>query len=155
MASMFQRKLKPVLTDVCAGAAFLFSSVALANNVYGDVSLGGLITPGVYGQVNISNYPPPPIIYQQPVLIAPPPRHVAYQPVYMYVPQGQYQHWSRHCGAYNACSKPVYFVRDGHGGGYRHNRGFRERHEHGERHGWGRGRGRGRGHGHGHGRHDD
>jgi hypothetical protein len=151
MTPQLRSKLKVALVLLSSGVTALFSSAAFANNLYGDVSLGGLITPGVYGQVNISNYPAPPVIYQQPVLIAPPPRQIAYQPVYMYVPPGHYKHWSRHCGGYNACSRPVYFVREGRGGGYGYDRGYRQHREHGEGHG----RGHGKGHGRGHDRHDD
>ena len=54
-------------------------------------------------------------------------------PVYVRAPQYQYGNWRRYCGLYNACARPVYFVRDdwyrdvyapryhqehGHGNGY-------------------------------------
>ena len=34
------------------------------------------------------------------------------QPVYMWVPPRHGKKWDRHCGRYNACGVPVYFVRD-------------------------------------------
>jgi hypothetical protein len=34
------------------------------------------------------------------------------QPVYLHVPPGHEKHWSKHCGKYGACGRPVYFVRE-------------------------------------------
>ena len=33
------------------------------------------------------------------------------EPVYLYVPAGQVRRWSRYCDRYDACGRPVYFVR--------------------------------------------
>jgi hypothetical protein len=71
--------------------------------------LSGEVAPGVYGQVQIGNERPPPLVYAQPMLIepqaAPPP------PVYLHVPPGHAKNWRKHCREYNACNRPVYFVR--------------------------------------------
>ncbi|HEY4970481.1 MAG TPA: hypothetical protein VII35_11290, partial [Steroidobacteraceae bacterium] len=52
---------------------------------------------------------PPPVVYAQPMLIepqaAPPP------PIYLHVPPGHAKNWRVHCHEYNACNRPVYFVR--------------------------------------------
>ncbi len=32
--------------------------------------------------------------------------------MYMRVPPGHAKKWSKHCAAYNACGRPVYFVQD-------------------------------------------
>jgi len=40
------------------------------------------------------------------------PRYRAYAPVYIRAPRDHYRNWGRYCGRYNACSRPVYFVRD-------------------------------------------
>jgi hypothetical protein len=73
------------------------------------VILSGQVAPGVYGQVQIGNERPPPVVYAQPLLIepqaAPPP------PVYLHVPPGHARNWRKHCREYNACNRPVYFVR--------------------------------------------
>jgi hypothetical protein len=37
---------------------------------------------------------------------------VAAPPIYLHVPPGHEKHWSKHCAQYNACGRPVYFVRD-------------------------------------------
>ena len=66
---------------------------------------------GYYGSINLGNLRAPPVIYQQPMIID---RSVQYsgQPMYMRVPPGHAKKWSKHCGAYNACGRPVYFVQD-------------------------------------------
>ncbi len=72
-----------------------------------SVSVG---QPGFYGRIDIGNVPPPQVIYAQPIIIqrvAQPP-----QPVYLRVPPGHAQKWSKHCQKYDACGRPVYFVKD-------------------------------------------
>ena len=73
------------------------------------VMLSGQVAPGVYGQVQIGNDRPPPIVYAQPVLIEP--QAASSPPVYLHVPPGHARNWRRHCREYNACNRPVYFVR--------------------------------------------
>ena len=66
--------------------------------------------PGFYGHIDIGDFPAPAVIYSQPVVIQPVP--MAGPPLYLRVPPGHYKHWNRHCAEYNACGRPVYFVRD-------------------------------------------
>lgn len=68
--------------------------------------------PGVYGRVDIGRLPQPTLVMPQPVIIAPRPVAVAPQPVYMWVPPGHRKNWGKHCGRYDACGVPVYFVSD-------------------------------------------
>ena len=68
--------------------------------------------PGVYGRIDIGRFPQPVVVVPQPVIIAPQPVGVVVQPVYVWVPPGHRKKWSKHCGRYNACGVPVYFVRD-------------------------------------------
>jgi hypothetical protein len=99
-------------------SAILFSvvlgSAAPLSNA-GDVSVGvtisGEITPGVYGRVDISNRPPPPLVYATPVVIVRPPPRVVLQPIYLHVPPGHARNWGKHCAEYQACNRPVYFVK--------------------------------------------
>jgi len=35
----------------------------------------------------------------------------AHEPVYLYVPPGQLRRWTEHCAKWQACERPVYFVR--------------------------------------------
>ena len=82
---------------------------ALAADVGVSVSVG---QPGFYGRIDIGSAPPPVLIYPQPVVIQkvyvaqPPP------PLYLHVPPGHAKKWSKHCHKYDACSRPVYFVKD-------------------------------------------
>src|ERR1044072_5980603 len=67
--------------------------------------------PGFYGRIDIGDYVPRPVVYApQPVIIAPAPAYV--EPVSLRVPPGHRKHWARFCGRYNACNRPVLFVRD-------------------------------------------
>ena len=70
--------------------------------------------PGVYGRIDIGQYPQPAVIVSQPVVVRQP--RVVYgpapQPVYLWVPPGHQKNWAKHCGRYNACGVPVYFVRE-------------------------------------------
>jgi hypothetical protein len=91
-----------------ASAILLYSMQAHAQTNMGvSVSVGD---PGFYGTIDIGNYPRPEVVYVRPVVIAPQP--VAMAPIYMHVPPGQARHWSRYCDQYDACGRPVYFVRD-------------------------------------------
>lgn len=83
---------------------------ALAQTSVG-VSIG-INQPGVYGRIDIGNFPQPQLIYAQPVIINRPVQYVQQQPVYLYVPPGHQKNWAKHCGRYNACGQPVYFVKE-------------------------------------------
>lgn len=73
----------------------------------------GVGEPGFYGQINIGGaYPAPQVINPQPVVIQPAPEYVGAAPVYLYVPPEHQRDWHRWCFHYNACGRPVYFVRD-------------------------------------------
>lgn len=105
----------------------------------------GINQPGVYGQINIGNYPPPRVINQQPIVNLQSPVR---EPLYMYVPPGHQKHWEKHCQSYNACGRPVYFVRedwvreryseehqgyDGREEGHGRGKGERKKHKHEDR----------------------
>ncbi len=68
--------------------------------------------PGFYGRIDIGNVPAPQVIYPQPIIVQQ--VHVAQppQPIYLRVPPGHAKKWSKHCQKYDACNRPVYFVRD-------------------------------------------
>jgi hypothetical protein len=94
---------------VIAILAVLAAGSSYADGLDVRVMLSGQVVPGVYGQVNIGNASPPPVVYAQPVVIeaqsAPPPA------IYLHVPPDHARNWRKHCREYNACNRPVYFVR--------------------------------------------
>lgn len=81
-----------------------------AANVDVGVSIG-ISQPGVYGRIDIGRFPQPQVIVAQPVIIGRP-VVVHPEPVYLWVPPGHQKNWRKHCGRYNACGVPVYFVQD-------------------------------------------
>lgn len=79
-----------------------------------DVDVGVSVQigqPGFYGRIDIGDAPRPRLIYAEPVVIHRAPR-VVYEPVYLRVPPGHERNWRKHCSRYEACGRPVYFVRD-------------------------------------------
>ena len=90
-------------------AVSLLVCAASAEAQYANVIISGEIKPGVYGRVEIGNAPPPVLVYPEPVVIVKESRVV--QPVYLHVPPGHAKKWSKHCHKYNACNRPVYFVK--------------------------------------------
>jgi hypothetical protein len=145
-------------------AAAAFPALAQTNV---SISVG---QPGFYGRVDIGDFAPQPVLYApQPVIVRQTPYYAA-EPVYLRVPPGHRKHWAKFCGRYDACGRPVLFVRDEwytntyvpryrehfHGGGRRPDVRVVERVEYREvDRGYDRGPGRweehGRGHGHGEG----
>ena len=89
----------------------LASLSAHAGTAIINLSVGGEISPGVYGQVQFGNAPPPPVFYPQPMIIVRQPARMAVEPIYLHVPPGHAKNWAKHCRAYNACNRPVFFVR--------------------------------------------
>lgn len=90
--------------------AFAFAASAEAADVGVSISVG---QPGFYGHIDIGNFPKPELVFPKPVVIAPLPAGVTPpSPVYIHVPPGHEKKWKKHCHKYNACDRPVYFVRD-------------------------------------------
>ena len=137
---------------LAAGAGLL---LGLAGNVawaqsYVNATVDGQLAPGVYGRIQIRSGGPPPLIYAEPVIIQRPPVAVHRSPIYMYVPPGHAKNWAKHCGRYNACGQPVYFVKEPgsrppkRGGHHAGPHGDDHRHGHrDDRHPRGNGRGHG------------
>jgi hypothetical protein len=124
--------MRPMNSLCLVLAAAAVSTPALAGTDVG-VSVG-INQPGFYGRIDIGSVAAPPVlIYPQPVLIAAPRTVVVQRPVYLHVPPGHAKNWRKHCGHYDACGRPVYFVRDDW---YRKH--YAVRHEHGRGKGHGR-----------------
>ena len=99
--------------------------------------------PGFYGRIDIGNFPPPVLVYAEPVIIQPVPVGVVRQPIYVHVPPGHAKNWRKHCGKYNACGQPVYFVQENW-----YNNVYVPKYH--EAHGQGQGKGHGKKQGKGH-----
>ncbi|WP_041377052.1 hypothetical protein [Polaromonas naphthalenivorans] len=154
---------KPLLMAGLVALSALLGGAAQAATAHATVE--GALAPGVYGRIDIGNAPPPPLIYAQPVIIQRPPApvYVRQQPLYLHVPPGHAKKWSKHCSRYNACNRPVYFVRvrgddryeqQRHGGNdyrrYENDHGdYRGGDHHGNKHDKKHGNGHGNGNGHG------
>ena len=121
------------------------ANVAIAATPYASATVEGALIPGVYGRIEIGTAPPPPLIYERPIVIIQQPNYVQQPPLYLHVPPGHAKKWSKHCGRYNACGRPVYFVRvDGDDGfeqaQYKEGKQKKDKH-HGKDHGKGKHKG--------------
>lgn len=104
--------MKTVSAFVACTLLLITAPFSVASDVNVGVTISGEIQPGVYGQVNIGTTPNYALLYPQPVVITAPPAYgVPVHAVYMHVPPGHAKHWSKHCHKYNACGRPVYFVK--------------------------------------------
>lgn len=81
---------------------------AFAADIGLSVSIG---QPGFYGRIDVGNMPQPQLVVATPMIIQPAPVGVVYQPIYLHVPPGHQKNWRKHCREYDACGRPVYFVR--------------------------------------------
>lgn len=149
------------LISGAATAVLLVAAIGAHAQAYVNATVGGQVVPGVYGRIDIGNAPPPPLIYAEPMIIHRPAVMVQRSPIYMHVPPGHAKNWGKHCGRYNACNQPVYFVQEppprrgppprAHG---RDDRRWDDDHRHGGKHDRDHDRGRGHGNGKGHGNRD-
>jgi len=101
--------MKKTMHVVVMAAGLLGASAYASADIGVSVSVG---QPGFYGRIDIGSAPRPAVIHAQPVIIHQPAVRVVQQPVYMRVPPGHAKHWAKHCGKYNACGQPVYFVQE-------------------------------------------
>jgi len=125
---------------ILQSALALVAAVPLvhAQSVSVNATITGEIAPGVYGRVVLGNRPPPPVLYAQPVVAVPVvvAQPVPMEPIYLHVPPGHAKNWRKHCHEYNACNRPVYFVRSAeYEPGYRPERRHEHEHAHHGEHG--------------------
>ena len=95
-------------TRLCVSLAVAAACATSAHAADVGVSIN---LPGIYGRVDLGGVPQPQVIYDQPVVIDRGPAYVQ-EPVYLHVPPGRERNWKRYCRTYDACNRPVYFVRD-------------------------------------------
>lgn len=137
--------MKKIRSAALAAIAATLPMWATAADVGVSVSIGD---PNFYGHIDIGNYHPD-LIYPQPVIIERVP--VRRAPLYLRVPPGHEKHWEKNCHKYDACGRPVYFVRDNwyrdvYAPAYRREHGHdhdHDHHDHDDDHGKGKGHGKG------------
>lgn len=103
--------------------------VSQAQSISVNATITGEVVPGVYGQVVLGSRPPPPVLYAQPFLVQPAPVVTGVapvEPIYLHVPPGHAKNWRKHCHEYDACNRPVYFVKSAE-----YEPGYRPHKEHG------------------------
>ena len=92
-------------------AVLALTSAAIAAPAFSAVGVSIQIgEPGFYGQLDVGDYYRPRVIYSEPVVVYR--RYGALSPVYLRVPAEHSRNWKRYCNRYDACGRPVYFVRD-------------------------------------------
>lgn len=94
------------------------------------VILSGEVAPGIYGRVEYGNDRPPPVLYPEPMVIVHHLQPVPAQPIYLHVPPGHAKNWRKHCGKYNACGTPVYFVKSAEYDSKKEKKEKKEKHGH-------------------------
>lgn len=98
--------MKKIFIALALGAA-----AAGATPAFADVGISIRIgEPGFYGWLDIGGFDRPRLISSRPVIVTRSHRHA--EPVYVRVPPGHQRNWKKYCGRYDACGRPVYFVRD-------------------------------------------
>jgi len=108
-------RMKPITLTTLSYAVAVLALSQMGSAAATEVGVSVQISqPGVYGRVDIGRFPQPQVVVAQPVVIVRPVmvQQAPPQPVYMWVPPGHRQNWRKHCGRYNACGVPVYFVQD-------------------------------------------
>jgi hypothetical protein len=166
--------MKSPIRSLILGAALVAAALPAFAQTNVSISVG---QPGFYGRLDLGDFGPPPVVYTQQPIIVRQVEHVRSEPIYLRVPPGHRQHWARYCGRYDACGRPVMFVRDDwytntYVPRYREHHGYREvrevrevryedrrddrddRHDHHDKHDKHDKHGNGHGHGHGHGHGD-
>ena len=101
--------MRQLFLTALAGTMFAGAGIAQAGDLAVGVNVGGVVAPGVYGEVHLGNGAPPPVVYEAPVQIVR--VRNAPLPIYMNVAPDEARNWRAHCHHYNACNRPVYFVR--------------------------------------------
>lgn len=112
MISRSQRLLHVALLAI-SGAGMIYAPAAEAQ-VSITLQLG---QPSYYGPISTGYGIRPPVYSSRPVIVTPPRGRQRWsqasgQTVYLRVPPNQARDWRRYCGRYQACNRPVYFVRD-------------------------------------------
>jgi hypothetical protein len=95
---------------IALAGAVVAASASAAPPRWENVTAGGALRPGVYGQIEVRGAPPP-LVQDKPTMVERPTADARRDPIYLYLPPGQVRRWAQHCARWNACDRPVYFVR--------------------------------------------
>ena len=99
--------MKNAVTMLAAAAAM---ATTVAHAAPGPVDA----EPGIYGVIDVAKFPKPQVINPKPIVATLPAKNAKkMKPVYLHVPVGHERHWQAHCGSYDACGTPVFFVTEG------------------------------------------
>lgn len=101
---------KSLLQFLASSSLGLMACAIQADDLGINVVLEGEIQPGIYGRVELGNNSHPDLVYAQPRVIVVEENH-RHAPVYLHVPPGHAKNWAKHCSKYNACNRPVYFIK--------------------------------------------
>jgi hypothetical protein len=102
--------MKNAIRALLVGATLLAAATTVPALAQTNVSIN-IGQPGFYGRINIGDFGQAPVVYtQRPVIVRG--ARVRGEPLYLRVPLAQRNNWSRYCGRYEACGRPVMFVRD-------------------------------------------
>jgi len=89
--------------------AVMYAGTTYADGVGVTIRLGH---PNFFGEIELGNTVAPRVVRENPILIQRSRHGMRMAPIYLRVPPNQIRNWRRYCVRYNACSRPVYFVRD-------------------------------------------
>lgn len=90
-------------------AAALSVAAAAASAADVAVSAGH---PDYFGQLEVGHLAPPAVVYENAVIVRGKRRVEGAEAIYMRLPEKQVRQWSKYCSRYDACGRPVYFVKD-------------------------------------------
>lgn len=98
-----------VLTLACLACLGAAPATQAATQIAVNI---GINAPGHYGRIDFNRYPQALLVTQQPVIYLRETVVVQQAPIYLYVPTAQQTDWGRYCRRYQACGRPVHFVRE-------------------------------------------
>jgi hypothetical protein len=102
-----------VFRNVAIATAAIVTTASLASAAEKDATavITGPVTPGVYGRVDVANKPLPTLVYEQPMFVERPDTAGRVEPLYLHVPPEHAKNWKKYCNHYQACDRPVFFVK--------------------------------------------
>ncbi|TFZ05866.1 hypothetical protein EZ313_04220 [Ramlibacter henchirensis] len=104
--------MKAGVVGACAALLAVANAAAepQRNASWRNATTGAPLKPGIYGRIEVRGEAPP-LVHAKPVVAKRAEQPAAQDPVYLYVPPGQLRRWADHCAKWQACERPVYFVR--------------------------------------------